>query len=347
VVRDERSSSPTLEDVAEAAGVSRATVSRVVNGVRNVAPQLRETVQRAIDEIGYVPNLAARSLVTNRTNSVALVLSEPEKHVDDESSGSIVSDPFFGRVINGVLSALRPHGLHPVLIVVDNDEDRDALVPRLRQDGIGGVLLITLHEHDPLPLRLTQAGVATALFARPTHPVPVNYVDVAHRDGAALAAVHLLDRGRQRVASISGPLHSAAGHDRLEGFRDAMASRGFPFVPSVEGNFTQAGGEQAMERLLAEQPDLDGLFVANDLMARGALGVLRDHGRRVPDDVAVVGFDDSAVAVSCRPQLTTVRQPVEDMGAEMVRLVLSHLADRTQRVTSVIFEPTLVIRGST
>ena len=337
---------PTLEHVAAVAGVSRATVSRVVNGIRNVAPERREAVERAIEATGYVPNLAARSLVTKRTGAVALVLSEPDKHVDEVSSG-IVGDPFFGRVVSGMLSALRPRGMHPVLMVVDNDEDRDGLVARLRRDNVDGVLLISLHPNDPLPPRLTGAGVSTALFARPTSPAPISYVDVAHRDGARLAAEHLVERGRQRVGTVSGPLHSPAGIDRLAGFREAMARYGHPFVPSAEGNFTQAGGEQAMERLLAEEPALDGVFVANDLMAAGALSVLRDYGRRVPEDVAVIGFDDSPSALSCRPQLTTVRQPVEDMGAEMVRLVLARIADPGLAPTSVIFDPTLIVRQST
>jgi len=346
-VSTEQPQVPTLEHVAAVAGVSRATVSRVVNGIRNVAPERREAVERAIAETGYVPNLAARSLVTKRTGALALVLSEPDKHVDEVSSG-IVGDPFFGRVVSGMLGALRPHGLHPVLMMVDNDKDRDGLVARLRRDNIDGVLLISLEPTtDPLPQRLTDAGVPTVLFARPASPAPISYVDVAHRDGARLAAEHLVERGRQHVGTICGPQGTAAGLDRLAGFREAMARYGHPFVPAAEGNFTQSGGEQAMERLLAEEPGLDGLFVANDLMAAGALIVLRDRGRRVPEDIAVVGFDDSPSALGCRPQLTTIRQPVEDMGAEMVRLVLARIAEPGQPATSVIFDPELVVRRST
>jgi DNA-binding LacI/PurR family transcriptional regulator len=188
--------------------------------------------------------------------------------------------------------------------------------------------------------------VPTVLFTRPTRPAPVSYVDVAHKEGAKLAADHLVARGCQRIATISGPLDMPAGQDRLTGFQDTMAKHGRPYAASVEGNFTQHGGEAAMERLLALEPDVDGVFVANDLMALGALAVLRDRGRRVPEDVAVIGFDDSSAALSCRPPLTTVRQPVEDMAAEMARLVLAHIEEPAQRVTSVIFEPTLVIRQS-
>jgi DNA-binding LacI/PurR family transcriptional regulator len=338
---------PTLEHVAQVAGVSRATVSRVVNGVRNVDPDLRETVERAIATTGYVPNRAARSLVTRHTGSVALVVSEPDRHgQDDPFPGTVFSDPFFGRVVSGIVGGLRPRGVHPVLMLVDSTPARAGLVNHLRQDHVDGVLLISIDPDDDLPHLLTDASIPTVLFSRPTRPAQVSYVDVAHRDGAKLAADHLVARGCQRVATISGPLDTPAGHDRLVGFREAMARHGYPFVPSAEGNFTHQGGERAMERLLAEQPEVDGIFVGNDLMAQGAVAVLREHGQRVPDDIAVIGFDDSSAARGCRPPLTTVRQPVEDMAAEMTRLLLAHIEDPDRRITSVIFEPTLVVRES-
>ncbi|HEX4703120.1 MAG TPA: LacI family DNA-binding transcriptional regulator [Pseudonocardiaceae bacterium] len=338
---------PTLEHVARVAGVSRATVSRVVNGVRNVDPEMRESVERAIEATGYVPNRAARSLVTRHTGTVALVVSEPERHGQtDPFPGTVFNDPFFGRVVSGVVGGLRPHGVHPVLMLVDTPAARAGLINHLRQDHVDGVLLHSIFPDDDLPKQLTEAAIPTVLFCRPTRPAQVSYVDVAHRDGAKLAADHLVARGCRRIATISGPLDVPAGNDRLVGFRDAMARHGFPFVGCVEGNFTHQGGERAMERLLAEQPDVDGIFVGNDLMAQGAVAVLREHGRRVPDDVAVIGFDDSSAARGCRPPLTTVRQPVEDMAAEMARLLLAHIEDPDRRITSVIFEPTLVVRES-
>jgi DNA-binding LacI/PurR family transcriptional regulator len=137
-----------------------------------------------------------------------------------------------------------------------------------------------------------------------------------------------------------------ASHDRLRGFRTALARHGHAFVPSVEGTFTRASGADAARRLFAEHGDIDGLFVANDLMAEGALQTLRDLGRRVPHDVAVIGFDDSSAALACRPPLTTIRQPVEEMAAEMARLLLAQLAEPGGRPRSVLFSPTLVVRES-
>lgn len=338
--------SPTLEEVAEFAGVSRATVSRVINAVPTVDPELRQIVERAIAATGYVPNHAARSLVTKRTGSVALVISEPDdRHFDDPFLHRIFTDPFLGRVTAGALEVLRPAGIHLVLMPADVPSHHQ-VVRYLRQGHVDGVLLISSHVADPLPKQLWELAVPAVLSARPGQPVPLSYVDVEQQAGAKLAADHLVGRGCRRPATISGPLDMPASQDRLTGFRSALAVHGHAYVPSVEGNFTRVSGEDATRALLAEHPDVDGLFVANDLMAEGALQALRELGRRVPDDVAVVGFDDSSAAVACRPQLTTVRQPVEQMAAEMARLLLRHIDEPDQRATSVIFQPTLVTRES-
>ncbi|MFC4116247.1 LacI family DNA-binding transcriptional regulator [Nonomuraea zeae] len=340
-------SPPTLEDVARAAGVSRATVSRVINGIRNVDPAIQEAVRLAVAETGYAPNQAARSLVTRRTGTVALVVSGAGgESAENPFPAQVFADPFFGRVAGGVVSFLRPLGIHPILMFAETAETRQQVVAYLRQGNADGALLVSTHGADPLPGLLVAAGLPAVLFARPSEPLPISYVDLAHRAGAGLAADHLVAAGRRRVATISGPLDVPAARDRLAGFQEAMAVHGHPFVPVAEGNFTAASGERAMERLLGEQPGLDGVFAANDVMAAGALAALRRHGRRVPGDVAVVGFDDSSAATACVPPLTTVRHPVEDMAAEMGRLLLAHLDDPAQRATSKIFQPSLVVRAS-
>ncbi|MFD7290651.1 LacI family DNA-binding transcriptional regulator [Streptomyces sp. NPDC059863] len=369
--------SPTLEDVARAAGVSRATVSRVVNGVRNVDPVIQESVRQAVAATGYTPNRAARSLVTRRTDAIALVVSgagddpapedeaavphpagptgsdgvarrtdEPDGGAGSSFTAEVFADPFFGRVVTGVVNYLRPRGMYPVLMFAETSRARDEVVSYLRQGSADGALVVSTHADDPLPALITDAGLPAVLYARPSRPTRISYVDLAHQDGARLAAEHLLARGCRRIATITGPLDVPAGQDRLAGFRDTMARAGQPYLPLAEGRFTQESGEAAMARLLAEYPDLDGVFAANDLMAVGACHVLREHGRRVPEDVAVIGFDDSSAAAACRPPLTTVRQPVEEMAAEMARLLLDRLAGSDRAVTSVIFEPSLVVRGS-
>jgi DNA-binding LacI/PurR family transcriptional regulator len=338
---------PTLEDVAAVAGVSRATVSRVINGIRNVDPRIQDTVQAAIAATGYVPNHAARSLVTKRTGSVALVVSEAEhRRFDDPFLGRVFTDPFFGRVVSGILDVLRPRGVNLILMLTESAESRAQLMGYLRQGHVDGVMLISTHIEDPLPRLLTEAELPAVLSRRPSTPIPISYVDAAQQTGAALAADHLMARGCRRIATISGPMDMPASQERLAGFRDAMARHGHAFIPAVEGNFTQESGERAMERLLAEHPDLDGLFAANDLMAQGALLALHDQGIKVPDQIAVVGFDDSSAALACRPPLTTIRQPLEDMAAEMARLLLTQIDQPDRDTRSIIFEPTLVVRRS-
>jgi DNA-binding LacI/PurR family transcriptional regulator len=322
---------PTLEDVARVAGVSRATVSRVVNGIRNVDAEIQEAVRRAIEKTGYAPNRAARSLVTRRAGAVALVVSG--------AGGHVFGDPFFGRVADGVVDFLRGHGMHPLLMLADHDGARDDVLTHLRQGGADGALLVSTHPDDRLTAMVAMSGIPAVVFAKTVQPL--SYVDVEHRAGAALAARHLLSLGRRRLTTISGPLDVPASQERLTGFREVAGD-----TVNVEGNFTVASGEEAMAALLDQAPDLDAVFAANDLMAQGALSVLQSSGRTVPTDVAVVGFDDSSAALACRPKLTTIRQPVEDMGAAMAELLLDRIKDPNLPPATRIFAPELVIRDS-
>lgn len=340
---------PTLEDVAREAGVSRATVSRVVNGIRNVDPGIQEVVRGAIERTGYAPNRAARSLVTRRAETVALVVSgagDTAAAGQDAFATSVFADPFFGRVVSGIVGFLRPRSMHPVLMFAESAAAREEVLTYLRQGRADGALVVSTHADDPLPALLADARLPAVLFARPSRPVPLSYVDLAHRDGGRLAAEHLLARGCRRPATISGPLDVAASQERLAGFRDTLARHGHPYIPVAEGGFTLDSGLAAMSDLLDRHPGTDGVFAANDLMAQGACQVVRERGRRVPEDVAVVGFDDSAIAVSCRPRLTTVRQPVEEMAAEMARLLHEHIQGGRTEPTSVVFDPELVLRDS-
>jgi DNA-binding LacI/PurR family transcriptional regulator len=339
--------SPTLEDVAQVAGVSRATVSRVVNNTRNVDPAIHEVVWRAITETGYVPNRAARSLVTRRTGTVALIVSDSQTHTDDDPFMSrFFADPYFGRVVGGLMSVLRERGVQLALQLVGTQEARQRLVGDLRQGQADGSVVLSLHPEDTLPELLVEAGLTAVLIGRPWQPTPISYVDLANDAGAVLAAEHLIGRGCRQIAMITGPAHVPSSLDRIACFRQAMARSGVAFFPSAAGTFTHDTGERAMDDLLREYPDIDGVFAANDLMAQGALVALQRAGRRVPDDVAVVGFDDSSVAAAARPALTTVRQPVEDMAARSAEMLLSRVDDPTLRPTSVVFSPTLILRAS-
>ncbi|MGB3444386.1 MAG: LacI family DNA-binding transcriptional regulator [Actinophytocola sp.] len=322
----------TLEEVARTAGVSRATVSRVVNGVTSVDENIRAAVEEAISTTGYLPNLAARSLVTRRADAVALVLPDEDR---------ILGDPFFGRVVRGVMTVTAPAGLHLVLTTTGIGTG-DQVVSDLKRGRLDGVILVHTSPDDALPGRLLDSHYPVVLSARPPSPLPITYVDVHQTAGASLAAHHLHRAGRTRLATIAGPQDTPAGQDRLRGFLDAVGTG----VPWVEAGFTLRSGEEAMARLLATHPEVDGVFIASDLMARGALPVLRRAGLRVPEDVAIVGFDDSSAALDCDPPLTTVRQPTEEMAAEMARLLLRQIDHPDTPVAAVIFQPTLVVRHS-
>ncbi|MFD6533460.1 LacI family DNA-binding transcriptional regulator [Streptomyces sp. NPDC060184] len=337
----------TLEDVAAVAGVSRATVSRVINGATTVDPVLRQVVEEAVVATGYVPNRAARSLVTRRTDSIALVVSERERRTAAEPFvGRMFSDPHFGRVVTGLLDVLRPAGIQMVLMLADDAVSRGQLLSYLRQGHVDGVVLISSHADDPLPGLLHGTRLPAVLASAPAQPTPLTHVEADQHAGAGLAADHLVALGRRRLVTVAGPQDRPAGRARLSGFLEALAAHGITDVPSAEGDFTHAGGASAMKRLLGERPDLDGVFVASDLMALGALPVLLRAGLDVPSDVAVVGFDDSSAALACDPPLTTVRQPVEEMAAEMARLLLRQIRTSEAPAPSVVFPPVLVGRES-
>lgn len=331
---------PTLEEVAALAGVSRATVSRVVNASPKVSSEVRARVAAAIDELGYVPNRAARSLVTRRTNSIMVVVAEPEDR--------LFADPFFAGVVRGISGVLNPRDLQLVLMLEPPDRGPERIVRYATQGHVDGVLLLSLHGNDPLPGRLHASGVPVVVGGRPSDP-EVSHVDADNVRGARTAVEHLFATGASTIATITGPLDMAVGQDRLDGYRAALEAAGRTVDDSLEvgGDFTEAGGEAAMRDLLDARPDLDAVFAASDLMAAGALRALAAAGRRVPDDVGVVGFDDSVVARSCVPPLTSVRQPVARLGAEMAHVLLSRLEDPGAHPRAVLLPTDLVVRGST
>ena len=332
---------PTLEQVAALAGVSRATVSRVVNGSPKVSPALRAQVERAVAKLGYVPNRAARSLVTRRADSVALVVSEPHAR--------FFSEPFFAGMVRGVSAALAETGVQLLLLIAQDLPDRGWLERYVVGGHVDGVLLASLHGDDPLPGTLERAGVPAVLIGRPVdQAAPGSYVDADNRGGAGKAVGHLARRGRRRIATITGSLDMGVGQDRLEGYRDGLAAAGLAGAGELveTGDFTEEGGAAAMGRLLERPGDpVDAVFAASDLMAAGALRALRAAGRRVPEEVAVVGFEDSAVARYAQPPLTTVRQPIEEMGRQATRLLLAQVAGEAGGM-HLILDTELVVRAS-
>ncbi|MEV5952324.1 LacI family DNA-binding transcriptional regulator [Streptomyces sp. NPDC051987] len=336
-------SRPTLEAVAARAGVSRATVSRVVNGGDGVREPLVQRVRRAVEELGYVPNQAARSLVTKRHDAVAVVIAEPETR--------IFADPFFALQLRGISKELTAHDNQLVLLLTEGRDDHARVARYLAGGHVDGALVFSLHLDDPLPGLIEGAGVPTVFGGRPGWSGGSNsavYVDCDNRGGAEEAVRHLVALGRTRIAHITGPLDQTSAADRLQGYRDVMGE-GDPRLVAA-GDFTPAGGERAMGELLDRCPDVDAVFAANDLTALGALRVLGERGRRVPEDVAVIGFDDVLpVAGQSEPALTTVRQDIEEMGRLMARLLLSTLTrgGSASGAPAGVVLPTTLIRRAT
>ena len=338
---------PTLEAVAARAGVSRATASRVVNGGAGVRGPLAERVRKAVAELGYVPNQAARALVTRRNDAVAVVVAEPEAR--------FFGDPFFARQIRGISRELTAHDNQLVLLLTDGPADCERVGRYLSGGHVDGALIFSLRTDGSLSGLARAAGLPLVIGGRPSWPdrgaaQRTLYVDCDNRGGARDAVRHLLAVGRRRIAHITGPLDQPASLDRLDGFRDVLPCADAALV--AEGDFTPDGGARAMAVLLERAPDLDGVFAASDAMASGALRVLRARGRRVPDDVAVVGFDDmAAVAEWTDPPLTTVRQDIEEMGRLMARLLLRAVArpaegDGAPALSSIVTPTRLVVRAS-
>ncbi len=331
---------PTLDEVARLAGVSRATASRAINGGNRVSPTALAAVEAAVATLGYTPNPAARSLVTRRTDSVALVVPEPDERV--------FSDPFFVHTLRSVNRVLAPRDLQLVLLLARPGDEERRMLRYLGRRHIDGAVVVSHHSEDRLAEHLASLGLPCAFVGRPWSGADkVPYVDTDNIAGARLAAEHLVERGCRRIGTIAGPVDMAAGIDRLDGWRSAVLDAGLRDDVVEHGDFTEAGGARATRALLDAHPDVDGLFVASDLMAAGALEALAAAGRAVPDDVAVIGYDDLGVAERVTPALTTVRQPLNEMAEQATRLVLDQL-DRTRptQPVRVIFPPSLVVRQS-
>ncbi|MFJ6386926.1 LacI family DNA-binding transcriptional regulator [Streptomyces sp. NPDC091972] len=336
-----RLGTPTLEEVAAHAGVGRGTVSRVINNAAGVKESTRLTVQRAIEELGYVPNLAARSLAGRGADAVALVMTEPDWRQ--------FAEPFFSEIVSSLGDALSDTGMQLLLTLVRSDAERQRFLEYARGGRVDGVLLISVHAGDPLPDMLAESRLPTVLLGRRSGDEYVSYVDVDNVGGARSAVYHLLRQGRRAIATITGPTDMYVTQCRVRGYQEALALAGVEGKRTLvaEGDFTAESGRRAMAELLRRHPEIDGVLAASDTTAAGALETLHAAGRRVPEDVAVIGFDDFPLAQQTTPRLTTVRQPIEAIGQAMVRLLLEEMEEGAVAWRHVILRTELVAREST
>ena len=326
---------PTLDDVARAAGVSRATASRVINGVVPVSRPASDAVRKAVAMLGYRPNVAARALVTRRVGAVVVLVPETEERV--------FSDPFFPSAYHGALEAFRHTGIHVLLSMAHPDDGVDPMLAFFLSDHTDGAIVISHHGQDFA--RAVAASSRPVVFVGNPRVPGLAYVDFDQVKAAATATRHLIDRGAATIGTITGPMDMAAGVERLRGFQQELAAAGGSGHLIAEGDFTFAGGLAAGHDLLSHHPEIDALFVASDLMASGAIRAAERLGRRVPDDLLVVGFDDSVVAAESVPTLTTMENRPDVLARTAGQMLLEKLSGREPK-SPVILPSRLVRRES-
>jgi LacI family transcriptional regulator len=337
----EQPMSPTLEEVAQLASVSRSTVSRVINDHPNVRPEVRERVWQVIREVGYQPHAAARSLVTNRTYVIGMIIPEVVT--------TLFTDPFFPLLLRGATEACNSHQYQLMLSLFTGNADRQEIYQRILRSGyLDGVLVASASLEDPIVPNLLRDRIPFVSVGRYPDEL-VHYVDVDNVGGARMAVEHLIRLGHRRIATITGRLDMIAGQDRLNGYRQALEARGIPLEEEliVEGDFTESSGMFGMQRVLSASPSA--VFVASDMMAVGALKALRQADQQVPQDIALVSFDDIPIASAIEPALTTVRQPIERIASMAVEVLLSVLETSPQGeapAQRIVLPTELVIRAS-
>ncbi|GAA2722514.1 LacI family DNA-binding transcriptional regulator [Cellulomonas aerilata] len=328
----------TIRDVALEAGVSRGTVSRVLNGEPYVSAEARTAIERAVAKVGYVPNAAARNLARRRSQAVGVVVHEPHS--------LFLEDPNIGSILLGANAALSAADHQMVSLVIDSERDSRRVVRYLGGGFVDGVVIVSARRDDPLLAAVARLGIPAAVVGRPPGMPPVPFVGIDNRAAAQAITERLLATGRSRVGMVAAALDRDSGADRLAGFRAALGDRFDPRLVVERPLYAYGAGRDAMRELLEREPTLDGVFAASDVVAAGALDAIRDAGRRVPDDVGIVGFDDSVWALRCQPALSTVHQPAMDLGRKAAESVLAQMHGGAPQLEGVMLDTHVVWRAS-
>lgn len=327
----------TIADVAAMAGVSKATVSRVLNSSERVLPATREAVQRAIDTIGYQESWQAKSLATGRAGAVGVLLTEPFDEV--------YTDPTFAALLRGVYDRLATTAVVPILLQASSDRERHKTVDLLRRRAADAVIHLTPYVDDGLLPGLAQEGIPTVVTGRPPGGELEGRLSAVFSDdvtGARLAAQHAADQGRRRPLVVMGPEDNPASVERVRGYREVFAD--LPDEAVAFGGWATGSGRSAVAEALRRTSAFDVVLAGSDRIALGALDALAAHGLDVPGDVAVIGFDNHPLAQSTRPALTTVEQPLRAEGEAAAELVLELLEGAQPRTLELPMR--LVVRSS-
>ncbi|SVA99843.1 uncharacterized protein METZ01_LOCUS152697, partial [marine metagenome] len=327
---------PTIYQVAERAGVSLSTVSRVLNGKASVNKVLKERVEKAVKELDYRPNSVARSLANNRTDSVGVLVPE-------------LNAPFFGDLMQAVESTLRAADKHVIISVGRNclETEKDA-VEFLISRNCDALIMHAEALSDEYLLELNQSKLPVALVNRQVEGLPEACTSLDNEKGGYLATRHLLELGHKDIAYISGPTDKCDASLRLEGHKRALSEAGLPINPQLifNGDYSEEDGKIGLLELMARDVPFTALVCANDWMASGAISCARDLGMSLPHDLSVVGFDDVVFAHHVFPRLTTVSNPIAEMAEMSAKYILNKVYGQANNV-QLYFEPSLVVREST
>lgn len=328
----------TIDQVARAAKVSPATVSRVLNGTAKVSPDKERAVRKAVARFHFTPNATARRLAGGRTGLIALLM--------EESNEEFFLNPFWGQVVQGFSSAITDAGLHPLILIRPKRATEDSLFSTLRAGQMDGLAIFSWHRPLRSFERMLDPKMAVVFGGDLGGSKKYPFVDVDNVKGGYLATKHLIDSGCKNIVTITGDLKLQSGRDRLEGYEKAMTASGLKMNEEliIHGDYTQSKAEELIRQLIKKKVKFDGVFAGNDLSAMGAINVLLQNGVQVPGKVKVVGFDDSPVASRNQPSITTIKQPIRELGAQVAQSLLSIL--NGQEVEDKILDVKLVKRQS-
>lgn len=328
----------TIHDVAAEAGISRGTVSRVLNNEPYVSHQAREAVEAAVAKVGYVRNSAARNLVTQRSRAIALIVHEPHSVVLD--------DPNIGNILIGTNAVLSQADHQLVTLMIDSQRDSDRVVEYLRGGFVDGAIILSARTGDPISQAVAELGLAASFVGHPSDAPDIPFIGIDNQAAAEAIVRRLVSTGRTRVGMLASGLDRDSGEDRLAGFRSALGDLYDPELVVRNPFYSYSAGVDGMTELLERDPRVDGVFAASDAVAAGALDVLHRRGISVPGDLGIVGFDDSSWALRCTPPLSTVRQPAEELGRRAARQVLDQLGGTDETHTALLLPTEIMWRES-
>lgn len=327
----------TIREVAERAGVSTMTVSRVLNESQKVQPETRQKVEQAIKELGYVPNALARGLSSQKTGVLALIVPD-------------VANPFFTKLVRGAENVAWQNGYRTLLCNTENDLQREkAYIEDMVTQRIEGALVSPTSDHSRRHLSMLEKHeVPVVMIDRSVEGVQYDLVEGDNLGGARRLVEHLIGLGHRRIAMVGGPLDISTSRDRLKGYRQALEAAGIAYEPElvIQTNVDQRGGYQAVKQLLQLKPRPQAVFSVNNLVAVGIVQGVREAGLNVPKDLALVCFDDIEHASIICPFLTVMAQPAESFGTLALQLLLERISGRSLERRHVVLSTELIIRES-